>query len=79
MVLTRTTNTTGALTVVHNLATTNGRTAMMNAAEVSWHGPEAWLHEPATAREAIEAARLDSADATGAGHAWNLSEIAPAT
>ena len=39
--------------MAHELATTNGRTAMMYAGEVPWHKLGTRLNEPATAREAM--------------------------
>ena len=43
----------------HDLAITNGQTAMMYAGETPWHGLGTKLEEPASAAEAISAAGLD--------------------
>ena len=43
----------------HDLANTNGQTAMMYAGETPWHGLGTKLDEPATATEAIDAAGLN--------------------
>jgi phage/plasmid-like protein (TIGR03299 family) len=45
--------------MAHELAMTNGSTAMMYAGDVPWHGLGTRLHEPVTAQEAIAAAGLD--------------------
>ena len=43
----------------HNLASTNGKAAMMYTGEVPWHHLGTKLDQPATAQEAIEAAGLN--------------------
>jgi phage/plasmid-like protein (TIGR03299 family) len=45
--------------MAHNLATTNGKTAMAFYGETPWHRLGTALNEPATAAEAISAAGLD--------------------
>lgn len=45
--------------MAHDLASTNGRAAMFYTGEVPWHRLGTQLDEPATAREAINAAGLD--------------------
>ncbi len=45
--------------MAHELATTNGQTAMMYAGEVPWHRLGTRLDHPATAREAIEISGLN--------------------
>lgn len=45
--------------MAHNLAMTNGKTAMMYVGEVPWHRLGIKLDQPATARDAIEAAGLN--------------------
>jgi phage/plasmid-like protein (TIGR03299 family) len=45
--------------VAHNLATTNGKTALAYCGEVPWHHLGQRLAQPATAEEAIEAAGLN--------------------
>lgn len=45
--------------MAHNLASTNGRTAMAYYGDTPWHGSGTKLMEPATAAEAMRAAGLD--------------------
>lgn len=45
--------------MAHELATTNGRTAMMYAGEIPWHRLGTRLDAPATAHEAIDTAGLN--------------------
>ena len=45
--------------MAHDLATVNGQTAMIFYGEAPWHGLGKKLDKPATAAEAIQAARLD--------------------
>ena len=54
--------------MAHDLATTNGRTAMAYFGEVPWHRLGTSLEEPATAEEAIEAARAVGAELTYLTH-----------
>jgi len=49
----------GGNTMAHDLAMTNGKTAMMFYGKEPWHGLGTKLDHPATAAEAIEAAGLD--------------------
>src|SRR5579871_5390475 len=46
----------GAPIMAHNLATTEGKPAMMYTGTVPWHHLGTKLDQPATAREAIETA-----------------------
>lgn len=45
--------------MAHNLATTNGKSAMMYVEQIPWHRLGTKLDRPATAREAIDAAGLN--------------------